>query len=66
MIEVAERADSTLADVQESAEAYAAFQRQLLPYKQALDLWVSQYFEDGSRSIPVGERRRTRGRPSSL
>ena len=45
MIEVAERADSTLADVQQSAEAYAAFQHQLLPYKQALDLWVSQYFD---------------------
>ena len=27
MIEVAERADATLADVQQSAEAYAAFQR---------------------------------------
>jgi len=47
MIEVAERADATLADVQQSAEAYAAFQRQLLPYKQALDLWVSQWFGDG-------------------
>jgi hypothetical protein len=48
MIEVAERADATLADVRQSAEAYAAFQRQLLPYKQALDLWVSQWF-DGER-----------------
>ena len=66
MIEVAERADSTLADVQGSAEAYAAFQRQLLPYKQALDLWVSQYFDEGSRASLWGERRRTRGRPSSL
>ena len=47
MIEVAERADTTLADVQGSAEAYAAFQRALLPYKQALDLWVSQYFDEG-------------------
>ena len=47
MIEVAERADTTLADVRQSAEAYAAFQRQLLPYKQALDLWVSQWFDDG-------------------
>jgi hypothetical protein len=44
MVEVAERADATLADVQQSAEAYAAFQRELLPYKQALDLWVSQWF----------------------
>ena len=47
MIEVAERADTTLADVQGSAEAYAAFQRELLPYKQALDLWVSQWFDEG-------------------
>ena len=46
MIEVAERSDTTLADVQGSAEAYAAFQSQLLPYKQALDLWVSQWFDD--------------------
>ena len=46
MIEVAERADTTLADVQGSAEAYAAFQSQLLPYKQALDLWVSQWSEN--------------------
>ncbi len=44
MVEVAERADSTLADVQQSATDYAEFQRQLTPYKQALDLWVSQYF----------------------
>ena len=49
MIEVAERADTTLADVQGSAEAYAAFQRQLLPYKQALDLWVSQWFDEDER-----------------
>jgi hypothetical protein len=46
MVEVAERADTTLADVQGSAEAYAAFQRELLPYKQALDLWVSQWFDE--------------------
>ena len=50
MIEVAERADATLADVQQSAEAYAAFQRQLLPYKQALDLWVSQWFDEGRKT----------------
>jgi hypothetical protein len=44
MTEVAGRADATLADVRHSAEAFAAFQKQLLPYKQILDLWVSQYF----------------------
>ena len=50
VIEVAERADATLSDVQQSAREYAAFQRQLLPYKQALDLWVSQYFDE-ERSV---------------
>jgi len=42
--EVAERADTTLADVQRSADEFAQFQRQLTPYKQVLDLWVSQHF----------------------
>ena len=55
MIEVAERADTTLADVQQSAEAYAAFQRQLLPYKQALDLWVSQWFDEGREDLQVSK-----------
>jgi len=59
MIEVAERADATLADVQQSAEAYAAFQRQLLPYKQALDLWVSQWFGD---ERPLSDERPSRFR----
>jgi len=54
MIEVAERADATLADVQQSAEAYAAFQRQLLPYKQALDLWVSQWFGEDRKAKDGG------------
>ena len=44
MIEVAERADATLADVHQSAEDYASFQQILTPYKQVLNLWVSQYF----------------------
>ena len=54
MVEVAERADTTLADVQESAEAYAVFQSELLPYKQALDLWVSQYFDEGRKTKDQG------------
>jgi len=61
MIEVAERADATLADVQQSAEAYAAFQRQLLPYKQALDLWVSQWFGDDDGPRTIDDRRREQG-----
>ena len=60
MIEVAERSDTTLADVQGSAEAYAAFQSQLLPYKQALDLWVSQWFDDES---PLSHERPSDERP---
>ncbi len=44
MTEVVERADATLADVQHSAETFAAFQEALTPYKQILDLWVSQHF----------------------
>jgi len=44
MIEVADRADATLADVQQSAEDYSCFQHSLTPFKQILDLWVSQYF----------------------
>ncbi len=44
MVEVAEQADATLADVQRSAEIFEHFQEQLTPYKQVLDLWVSQHF----------------------
>jgi len=44
MTEVAEQADATLADVRQSAETFDRFQRDLLPYKQVLDLWVSQHF----------------------
>ncbi|MFW6082975.1 MAG: Eco57I restriction-modification methylase domain-containing protein, partial [Chloroflexota bacterium] len=44
MVEVVERADATLADVQRSAETFKQFQRELTPYKQVLDLWVSQCF----------------------
>ncbi len=44
MLDVAERADATLADVRQSAETFEQFQKQLTPYKQVLDLWVSQYF----------------------
>lgn len=44
MTEVAERADATLADVKQSAQDFSEFQQLLKPYKQVLDLWVSQYF----------------------
>lgn len=44
MTEVAERADATLADVRQSTQAFEGLQRSLTPYKEVLDLWVSQYF----------------------
>ncbi|GIK38000.1 MAG: hypothetical protein BroJett011_18330 [Chloroflexota bacterium] len=44
MTEVAEQSDATLADVHHSAEVFDQFQKELTPYKQVLDLWVSQYF----------------------
>ena len=44
MLELVGMSDATLADVQQSAELYRTFQASLAPYKQALDLWVSQYF----------------------
>ncbi|MEW5872349.1 MAG: N-6 DNA methylase [Chloroflexota bacterium] len=71
MIEVAERADATLADVHQSAQDFEALQKALTPYKQALDLWVSQYFGNkaakefmelyGREMLPVirGERKVT-------
>jgi hypothetical protein len=65
MTEVAEQSDATLADVQESAGKYADFQRALTPYKQALDLWVSQYFDDRPSTIDDG-RPAIVHRPSSM
>ncbi len=44
MVEVVDRADATLSDVQRSAEDFARVQAALTPYKQALDLWVSRHF----------------------
>jgi hypothetical protein len=46
MLDIAGRADATLADVRQSADEFAAMQRALTPYKQALDLWVSQWFDE--------------------
>lgn len=44
MIEIAGRSDATLADVRRSAAEFKSYQAALTPYKQVLDLWVSQYF----------------------
>ncbi len=44
MTDVAGRSDATLADVHQSAEDFASFQNALTPYKQILDIWISQYF----------------------
>jgi hypothetical protein len=46
MTEVAEQADATLADVRHSAETFDRFQQELTPYKQVLDIWVSQFFSN--------------------
>jgi len=47
MLQVVENSDATLADVQQSAQIYEQFQKQLAPYKEILDLWMSQYFGNG-------------------
>ena len=44
MLQIAGRANSTLADVRQSAEEFTRFQAELTPYKQVLDIWVSQHF----------------------
>lgn len=49
MLQVVEKSDATLADVQQSAQIYDQFQKDLAPYKQVLDLWMSQYF--GNRGV---------------
>ena len=50
MLQIAERADSTLADVRQSAQEFSLFQAELTPYKQVLDLWVSQHFGNKAAS----------------
>ncbi|MFZ1403891.1 MAG: Eco57I restriction-modification methylase domain-containing protein, partial [Anaerolineae bacterium] len=54
MLEIAGRADTTLADVRQSADEFAAMQAALTPYKQALDLWVSQWFDEGRKTKDRG------------
>ncbi|MBK6433015.1 MAG: restriction endonuclease, partial [Anaerolineae bacterium] len=54
MLEIAGRADTTLADVRQSADEFAAMQAALTPYKQALDLWVSQWFDEGRKTKDHG------------
>ncbi|MCX6031108.1 MAG: N-6 DNA methylase [Chloroflexi bacterium] len=44
MLQIAGRSDATLADVRQSADEFDRFQRELTPYKQVLDLWVSRHF----------------------
>lgn len=36
--------DATLADVQQSAEAFATYRDTMRPYKRLLDLWTAQHF----------------------
>lgn len=44
MRDVATRADATFADVEASADQYAAFEDAMAPYKRVLDLWVARHF----------------------
>ena len=46
MVEVVERSDATVSDVHSSAEQFGQFRKMLEPYKEVLDLWTSQYFEN--------------------
>jgi hypothetical protein len=44
MRDVAILTDATSEEVEQSAEKYAAFEREMLPYKRVLDIWVSRHF----------------------
>jgi len=45
MREIALLTDSTIEEVEQSAEKYDAFEKAILPYKRVLDLWVSRHFD---------------------
>lgn len=42
MRDVVALADATFEEVEQSAEKYSVFEREILPYKRVLDLWVSR------------------------
>ena len=44
MRDVASLTDATFDEVEQSTEKYAAFEREMLPYKRVLDIWVSRHF----------------------
>ncbi|MEK7441647.1 MAG: Eco57I restriction-modification methylase domain-containing protein, partial [Chloroflexota bacterium] len=44
MRDVANLTDATIEQVEQSAEKYTSFEREILPYKRVLDLWVSRHF----------------------
>jgi hypothetical protein len=46
MVEVVERSDATVSDIHSSAEQFGQFRKSLEPYKEVLDLWTSQYFNN--------------------
>ncbi len=45
MRDVATLTDATFEQVEQSAEKYAAFEREMLPYKRVLDLWIARYYQ---------------------
>ena len=48
MVEVVERSNATVSDVHSSAEQFGQFRKMLEPYKEVLDLWTSQYFDNNA------------------
>ena len=44
MRDIATLTDATLEEVEQSAERYALFEKEILPYKRVLDIWLSHQF----------------------
>lgn len=44
MRDVAALTDATLEEVEQSAQKYSLFEREILPYKRVMDIWVSRHF----------------------
>jgi hypothetical protein len=45
MRDVTTLTDATLEEVEQSANKYATFEREMLPYKRVLDLWIARYYQ---------------------
>jgi len=44
MRDIATLSDATMEEVEQSAERYALFEKEILPYKRVLDIWLSYQF----------------------